>query len=155
MSETKKVAAKKSTHVVKEAPGKAAVVIAPKTAKGAPKHSRKISIAPGQRNAMIAETAYYRAEQRGFADGDPVVDWLWADYFIPQQITRRTSMPIGEICNRAVVFAKKDTSLLEVAQLMRQNHVGDVVIVDQKNGRRVPVGILLSKSLPKRLISIL
>lgn len=85
MSETKKVAAKKSTHVVKEAPDKAAVVIAPKTAKGAPKHSRKISIAPGQRNAMIAETAYYRAEQRSFTDGDPLGDWLWAEAEIDKE----------------------------------------------------------------------
>ena len=28
---------------------------------------------------MIAEAAYYRAEQRGFAEGDPVRDWLEAE----------------------------------------------------------------------------
>jgi hypothetical protein len=28
---------------------------------------------------MIAEAAYYRAEQRGFAGGDPVRDWLEAE----------------------------------------------------------------------------
>lgn len=62
-------------------------------------------------------------------------------------------MPIGEICNRAVVFAKKDTSLLEAAQLMRQNHVGDVVIVDEKNGRRVPVGIVADRDIVIEVIA--
>jgi len=71
--------------VDKEAPDKVTVVNASKTAKGAPKHSRKISIAPGQRNAMIAETAYYRAEQRGFADSDPIADWLWAEAEIDKE----------------------------------------------------------------------
>jgi hypothetical protein len=31
------------------------------------------------RYQMIAEAAYYRAEQRGFAGGDPVRDWLEAE----------------------------------------------------------------------------
>ena len=29
--------------------------------------------------AMIAETAYYKAEQRGFSAGDEVADWLAAE----------------------------------------------------------------------------
>ena len=62
-------------------------------------------------------------------------------------------MPIGEICNRAVVFAKKDISLLEAAQLMRQNHVGDVVIVDEKNGRRIPVGIVTDRDIVIEVIA--
>jgi hypothetical protein len=28
---------------------------------------------------MIAEAAYYKAEQRGFAGGDPLQDWLDAE----------------------------------------------------------------------------
>jgi hypothetical protein len=31
------------------------------------------------REALIAEAAYYRAEQRGFQGGDPVQDWLAAE----------------------------------------------------------------------------
>ncbi len=33
----------------------------------------------GQRQQMIAEAAYYRAEGRGFTDGDPFLDWLDAE----------------------------------------------------------------------------
>ena len=32
-----------------------------------------------QRQRMIADTAYFRAERRGFNGGDPVVDWLEAE----------------------------------------------------------------------------
>jgi len=31
------------------------------------------------RGEMIAEAAYYRAQRRGFAPGDPVADWLEAE----------------------------------------------------------------------------
>lgn len=34
---------------------------------------------PEQRRRMIAEAAYYRAQARGFRDGDPVQDWLEAE----------------------------------------------------------------------------
>ena len=34
---------------------------------------------PNERNRMIALGAYYRAEQRGFVNGDPVRDWLEAE----------------------------------------------------------------------------
>lgn len=32
-----------------------------------------------RRNQMIAEAAYFRAEQRGFNGGDPMVDWVEAE----------------------------------------------------------------------------
>ena len=34
---------------------------------------------PDERRAMIAEAAYYRAEQRGFAPGLEIEDWLAAE----------------------------------------------------------------------------
>jgi len=34
------------------------------------------TVSADQRNAMIAESAYLRAEARGFQGGDPVQDWL-------------------------------------------------------------------------------
>jgi BRCT domain type II-containing protein len=38
-----------------------------------------IKISDEQRLSMIAESAYYKAEQRGFAGGNPVDDWLAAE----------------------------------------------------------------------------
>lgn len=35
-------------------------------------------VTAGQRERMIAEAAYFRAERRGFVGGDPVTDWIEA-----------------------------------------------------------------------------
>lgn len=57
-------------------------------------------------------------------------------------------MTIGEICNREVVFTTREMPVVAAAQLMRQFHVGTVVIVEQMNGgRRVPVGIVTDRDL--------
>lgn len=56
-------------------------------------------------------------------------------------------MPIGEICNREVVIMFAHESATEAARLMRQYHVGDVVVVEEKNGRRLPVGIVTDRDL--------
>jgi predicted transcriptional regulator len=56
-------------------------------------------------------------------------------------------MPIGEICNREVVVARRDSSIMEAAQLMRQHHVGDLVVIEERNGLRVPVGIVTDRDL--------
>jgi CBS domain-containing protein len=56
-------------------------------------------------------------------------------------------MPIGELCNRAVVFATRKTSITEAAQLMRQYHVGDLVVMDLIKDKRVPVGIVTDRDI--------
>ena len=56
-------------------------------------------------------------------------------------------MSIGEICNRETVFTTKDSSISQAAQLMREQHVGDLVVVEEKGGRRIPVGILTDRDL--------
>lgn len=45
-------------------------------------------ITPDRRRAMIAEAAYYRAEQRGFSGGDEAADWLAAEAEIDGRIGR-------------------------------------------------------------------
>ena len=39
---------------------------------------------------MVAEAAYYRARQRGFAAGDPVRDWIEAEAEIDAQLLDRS-----------------------------------------------------------------
>ena len=56
-------------------------------------------------------------------------------------------MAVGEICNREVVFARRNHSVKEAAELMRQYHVGDLVIVDESNGRRIPCGIVTDRDI--------
>ena len=62
-------------------------------------------------------------------------------------------MPIGEFCNCSVVFATRQTSIPEAAQLMRQHHVGDLVVVDVLEGKRVPVGIITDRDIVIEIVA--
>jgi len=46
-------------------------------------------IEPEQRRAMIAEAAYYRAEQRGFEPGQELADWCAAENEVDNMLLRR------------------------------------------------------------------
>lgn len=56
-------------------------------------------------------------------------------------------MTLGEICNREVVVVERTASATDAAKLMRGYHVGDVVVVESRNGERIPVGILTDRDL--------
>lgn len=56
-------------------------------------------------------------------------------------------MRVGELCNRDVVFIENTASVLEAASLMRSYQVGDVVVVERRDGRNVPVGILTDRDI--------
>ncbi len=56
-------------------------------------------------------------------------------------------MAIGEICNRDTVFTTRTSSIGDAARLMREHHVGDLVVVEESGGRRIPVGILTDRDL--------
>lgn len=56
-------------------------------------------------------------------------------------------MSVSEICNRRVVVMQRDETVSEAAKLMRQHHVGAVVVVEDRNGIRVPVGIVTDRDL--------
>lgn len=56
-------------------------------------------------------------------------------------------MPIGEICTREVIIVDKHASIKEAAQLMRRYHVGDIIVVEEKGGKRLPLGILTDRDI--------
>ena len=62
-------------------------------------------------------------------------------------------MPIGEFCNRSVVFATRNMSIPDAAILMRQYHVGDLVVVDMLDGKRVPVGIITDRDIVVEVVA--
>lgn len=62
-------------------------------------------------------------------------------------------MSIGEFCNREVVYATRETTIPEAALLMRRHHVGDLVVVDEVDGKRVPVGIVTDRDMVIEIIS--
>ena len=58
-----------------------------------------------------------------------------------------TAMTIGQICNREVVSAARDTTVQTAAKLMRHYHVGTVVVVDETDSMRTPVGIVTDRDI--------
>jgi CBS domain-containing protein len=62
-------------------------------------------------------------------------------------------MAISEFCNREVVFATREMTLPEAAQLMRKHHVGDLVVVDDVDGKRVPIGIVTDRDMVIEVIA--
>ena len=62
-------------------------------------------------------------------------------------------MPVGEICNRDVVVVGKDSPTQEAIMLMREYHVGDVVVIEQRNGVNYPVGILTDRDIVIELLA--
>jgi CBS domain-containing protein len=54
-------------------------------------------------------------------------------------------MKIGEICTRDTIIAKKDSSIYEIAKLMRQYHVGDIIVVNE--GENAPIGIVTDRDI--------
>ncbi len=62
-------------------------------------------------------------------------------------------MSIGEFCTREVVVAERDTGIVELAQLMRTHHVGDVVVVEKQGELVVPVGIITDRDIVMELIA--
>jgi CBS domain-containing protein len=56
-------------------------------------------------------------------------------------------MPIGEVCNREVAVIEADTTISEAVKLMRDQHVGDIVVVEQRGPEPVPVGILTDRDI--------
>ena len=62
-------------------------------------------------------------------------------------------MPLGEFCTREVVTASVDTSVYEAAQLMRHHHVGTVVVVQNRDGRELPVGIITDRDIVLEIVA--
>lgn len=56
-------------------------------------------------------------------------------------------MNTGSICTRTVITCPPDASALDAARLMRNHHVGDLVVVSQAGERQAPVGIVTDRDI--------
>ena len=62
-------------------------------------------------------------------------------------------MPIGDVCIRDVVVASRETTARKAARLMAENHVGNLVVVEDIGGRRVPVGIITDRDIVRNVVA--
>jgi CBS domain-containing protein len=63
-------------------------------------------------------------------------------------------MTVGEVCTRDVVVVHRDDSVMEVARIMRDRHVGAVVVVDEDGPRRRPVGIVTDRDIVVGIVAL-
>jgi len=60
-------------------------------------------------------------------------------------------MPIKDVCKDTVVCASPSTSIADAARLMRDKHVGEVIIVKTKD--RKTVGILTDRDIVTKVVA--
>ncbi|HOM12492.1 MAG TPA: CBS domain-containing protein [Rubrivivax sp.] len=59
----------------------------------------------------------------------------------------------GGLCTRDTVVAERTLPLIEAARLMRELHVGSLVIVDDTAAGRVPAGLLTDRDIVTAVIA--
>ena len=59
----------------------------------------------------------------------------------------------GDICNRIVTVAERHMTLVQAAQLMRDHHVGCLVVVDETGAGRLVVGMLTDRDIVTAVIA--
>jgi CBS domain-containing protein len=56
-------------------------------------------------------------------------------------------MKAGELAHETVATIGPQATLIEAADAMRENHVGDLVVVEQQGGTKRPIGIITDRDL--------
>jgi CBS domain-containing protein len=62
-------------------------------------------------------------------------------------------MRIGEICTREVVHCDRQAGVGEIARLMRNHHVGDLIVADRFAGGLKPVGVVTDRDLVVKVLA--
>lgn len=62
-------------------------------------------------------------------------------------------MKLKELCILDVTCCNKSTTIADAARLMRQHHTGDLVVTDDSDGTREPVGILTDRDIVMEVIA--
>src|SRR5689334_20145021 len=60
---------------------------------------------------------------------------------------RRFYMTVSALCNHNVATIERGADVVEAAARMRAEHVGDLIVVEQRGAKRVPVGILTDRDI--------
>lgn len=62
-------------------------------------------------------------------------------------------MSIGQFCNRDTAIIRREDSILEAARIMRQWHVGCLVVVEEGERGVKPVGIVTDRDLVVEILA--
>ena len=70
-------------------------------------------VSDDQRRQMIAETAYFRAERRGFSGGNSAADWIEAEAEVDERLRRTEAADLLECLEQGVESATKKLSSMK------------------------------------------
>ncbi|HLF09661.1 MAG TPA: CBS domain-containing protein [Gammaproteobacteria bacterium] len=56
-------------------------------------------------------------------------------------------MSVSTVCNHNVATIDSDEDIVEAAVRMREAHVGDLIVVERRDGRAVPIGIITDRDI--------
>ena len=56
-------------------------------------------------------------------------------------------MKVRQFCSRIVAVAEPSTNLREAARLMREHHVGSLVVIDHAAGATAPIGMVTDRDI--------
>jgi CBS domain-containing protein len=65
----------------------------------------------------------------------------------------RQQLTAGDVCKRKITVGYRHTSLLAAAQLMREDHVGSLVVVDDANGHRRVRGLITDRDIVTAVVA--
>lgn len=63
-------------------------------------------------------------------------------------------MEIGKLSILDTVCCSRDESVQGAAFLMRKHHVGDLIVVDEPDGERIPIGIVTDRDIVVSVIAL-
>lgn len=62
-------------------------------------------------------------------------------------------MRASDICTSKVVCVEADASVTDAAKRMRDMHVGALVVTEQPNGERIPIGIVTDRDIVMSIVA--
>jgi predicted transcriptional regulator len=62
-------------------------------------------------------------------------------------------MDVNSVANHNVSMVEPHTSIVDAAAQMRAEHVGDLIVVAHRGGRRVPIGILTDRDIVTSVVA--
>lgn len=62
-------------------------------------------------------------------------------------------MRVSNICNRSLATCRRNTTATQLARIMRDQHVGEIVVTEERGGRHCPVGIVTDRQLVAQVMA--
>lgn len=63
-------------------------------------------------------------------------------------------MFIGEVCTRQVATCAGNATATQMAEMMRKDHLGDLIVIEYRNDEAVPIGIVTDRDLVTRVLAM-